>query len=407
MYLGDRIWRVFLTMAMALAVAIAIPAKARTPDFAAWLTALKLEARSAGISQATLDSALANIEPIERVTELDRKQPEFTQTFWGYFDKRVTPKRIERARRLLATHGDLLARVEARYGVQPRFLVSFWALESNFGDYTGGFSVIRALVTLAFDERRAKFFRTQLLEALRIIDKGHISAEAMQGSWAGAMGQVQFIPSTFMRHAVDFDGDGRRDLWNSLPDVFASAANYLSAIGWRGDETWGREVRLPQGFDFDLADLNVRKPLGAWQALGVRRADRTDLPRADMEASIILPAGYKGPAFMVYRNFRSIMRWNRSIFYAIAVGQLADRIGGLPALASTRPVDEKPLRRADVEVMQNLLASLGFDAGEPDGVVGAKTRAALKGYQRKTGLAADGYPTYEILEALRKSASGE
>ncbi len=402
----DVIQRCTVAVAMTFALAIAVPASAQTPDFGAWMRALKQEALSAGISQATLDTALTGVEPIERVTDLDRKQPEFTQTFWAYFDKRVTPERVKRARRLLATHGDLLARVEARYGVQPRFLVSFWALESNFGDYTGGFSVVRALVTLAFDERRGKFFRAQLLDALRIIDKGHISAEAMQGSWAGAMGQVQFIPSTFRRHAVDFDGDGRRDLWNSLPDVFASAANYLAAIGWRGDKTWGREVRLPAGFDFDLADLKTRKRIATWQDLGVRRADGGDLPLADLEAAIILPGGHLGPVFMIYSNFHSIMRWNRSILYAIAVGHLADRIAGSPGLTATRPASEKPLRRADVETMQTLLASLGFDPGTPDGVVGAQTRAALKGYQRKSGLAADGYPTYEILDALRESASG-
>ncbi len=405
MHLVDLTRRCAAYLVTVVALIVAAPVSAQTPDFQVWLEALKSEARGAGISQATIDTALADVEPIERVTELDRKQPEFTQTFWAYLDKRVTPERVARARSLLATHKDLLAQVEARYGVQPRFLVSFWGLESNFGDYTGGFSVIRALVTLAFDERRGKFFRAQVLDALRIIDQGHISAKAMQGSWAGAMGQVQFIPSTFVRHAVDFDGDGRRDLWNSLPDVFASAANYLRAIGWRGDETWGREVRLPKGFDFELADLRTRKPIGAWQALGVRRPDGSDLPRADLEASIIVPAGHKGPAFIIYGNFHSIMRWNRSILYAIAVGHLADRIAGLPSLATVRPASEKPLSRSDVEAMQTMLASLGLDPGTPDGVVGAKTRAALKVYQRKIGVAPDGYPTYEILDALRQSAS--
>ncbi len=379
-------------------------AAARDQNFDAWLQDLKQEALRGGISQATIDLALAEVTPIARVIELDQKQPEFTQTFWNYLDKRVTPARVERARKLLATHRDLLQRVQARYGVQPRFLVSFWGLESNFGDYTGGFSVIGALATLAYDERRGDFFRAQLMDALRIIDQGHISAQAMQGSWAGAMGQVQFIPSTFMGHAVDFDGDGRRDLWASLPDIFGSAANYLSAIGWRGDETWGREVRLPKGFDLELADLTLRKPIAAWQALGIRRVDGEDLPRADMQAAIILPAGYKGPAFMVYGNFRSILNWNRSILYAVAVGHLADRIAGLPSLSTARPESERPLSRADVEVMQTLLASRGLDPGTPDGVVGARTRAALKTYQRQVGMAPDGYPSFEVLDALRQSA---
>ncbi len=388
---------------IASAVGAPEPGRAATPAFEAWLEAVKVEARAAGISQATIDAALGEVEPLERVLELDRKQPEFVQTFWTYLDKRVTPARIERARDLMRRHRDLLSRVQARYGVQARFLVSFWGLESNFGDYTGGFSVVAALATLAYDERRSAFFRAELMEALRIIDQGHITASAMQGSWAGAMGQVQFLPSTFMGHAVDFDGDGRRDLWDSLPDIFASAANYLRAIGWQGDETWGREVRLPAGFDLELADLRLRKPIAAWQALGVRRADGTELPVADMEAAIVLPAGHTGPAFMVYNNFHSILSWNRSILYAIAVGHLADRMVGLPALASARPETETPLSRGDVEAMQTLLASLGFDPGTPDGVVGAQTRAALKAYQRQAGLAPDGYPTADILETLRGS----
>ena len=383
---------------------LASAAAARDQTFDAWLRDFKQEALRSNISQATLDLALADVEPIARVIELDQKQPEFTQTFWNYLDKRVTSARIERARKLLATHGDLLGRVQARFGVQPRFLVSFWALESNFGDYTGGFPVIGALATLAYDDRRGDFFRAQLLDALRIIDQGHISVQAMQGSWAGAMGQVQFIPSTFMGHAVDFDGDGRRDLWASLPDIFASAANYLSAVGWHGDETWGREVRLPQGFDLELADLTLRKPIVEWQALGLRRIDGGDLPRADLQAAIVLPAGYKGPAFMVYGNFRSILNWNRSILYAVAVGHLADRIAGLPPLSTARPESERPLSRADVEVMQTLLASRGLDPGTPDGVVGARTRAALKTYQRQVGMAPDGYPSFDVLEALRQSA---
>ena len=390
---------------LGLALLWAAPAQASSAAaFESWLEGLKREARAAGISQATLDTALAGVAPLERVIELDRRQPEFTQTFWTYMDKRVTPKRVERARALLKTHEELLARVQARYGVQPRFLVSFWGLESNFGDYTGGFPVIGALVTLAYDERRAKFFRAEALNALRIIDQGHISAAAMQGSWAGAMGQVQFLPSTFVRHAVDFDGDGRRDLWGSLPDIFASAANYLRAIGWRGDETWGREVRLPEGFDLELADLKIRKPIAAWQSLGVRRIDGRDLPRARIEGSLILPAGVKGPAFLVYGNYHSILSWNRSILYAVAVGHLADRVVGLPALATPRPAAETPLSRADVKALQTLLASLGFDPGEPDGVLGSRTRAALKAYQRRSGLAPDGYPSLEVLDSLRSAA---
>lgn len=372
--------------------------------FADWLEGLRAEARSAGISDGTLETALAEVAPIERVLELDRRQPEFTQTFWTYMDKRVTPERIARGRRLLAEHRELLGRVAARYGVQPRFLVAFWGLETNYGDLTGGFPVIGALATLAYDERRADFFRAQLLDALKILDNGDITLENMTGSWAGAMGQVQFIPSTYLGHAVDFDGDRRRDIWFSLPDVFASAANFLSNLGWAGDEIWGREVRLPPDFDLELANLSLRKPITEWQRLGVRRADGSDLPMADIEGAIVLPAGHHGPAFLVYRNFDAILDWNRSILYALSVGHLADQLIGLGGLRADRPADDRPLSRAEVEEIQALLTSLGYDAGEADGVLGSRTREALRAFQRAASLPPDGYPTPEVLDRLRRTA---
>jgi len=386
------------------AVAMTAPAQAQDPTFQTWLQDLRREAAASGISSATLDAALSDIAPIDRIVELDRQQPEYTQTFWTYLDKRVTPERIARGRELLAQHHELLARVQARYGVQPRFLVAFWGLESNFGDYTGGFPVIGALATLAYDERRSDFFRIELLNALRILDAGHVTPAAMQGSWAGAMGQVQFMPSTFMRYAVDFDGDGRRDIWNSLPDIFASAANYLSGIGWQGDVIWGREVRLPPDFDWELAAQNLRKPVSAWAELGVRRADGGALPPAEIEGAIVLPAGHTGPAFLVYGNFEAILTWNRSLLYALAVGHLADRLVGAGPFLAERPAQETPLSRVEVEELQSLLVRLGFDPGTPDGVVGSKTRAALRAFQRNSRLAPDGYPTPDILQALRDAA---
>ncbi|MEM7222360.1 MAG: lytic murein transglycosylase [Pseudomonadota bacterium] len=374
-------------------------------DFDQWLKELRLEARAAGVSEATLDAALLGIAPLERVIELDRRQPEFTQTFWGYLDKRVTPQRIERGRALMLEHGALLDQIRERYNVQPRFLVAFWALESNFGDYTGKIPVIASLVTLAYDQRRSAFFRAQLLDALRILEARHINNEQMKGSWAGAMGQLQFMPSTFVAYAKDGDQDGRIDLWVSLPDVFASAANYLSKIGWRGDQTWGREVRLPEGFDFNMATLAIWKPIGEWQNLGVRRADGRDLPNADIEGSIIVPAGHGGPAFLVYDNFRATLVWNRSINYALSVGYLADRLVGRPALVAQKPADERPLSRAEVEEIQNHLTQLGYDTGTPDGVVGARTRAAIRSYQRAAALPPDGYPTPELLDGLRDAVT--
>ena len=238
-------------------------------DFAQWLADMRLEARGQGISQATLDRALGTVKPIDRVIELDRRQPEFTQTFWSYLNRAVSETRVETGRRLLAEHAVLLQDVERRYGVQPRFLVAIWGLESDYGNVTGGFPVIGALVTLAYDERRSDFFRAELLQSLRIIDQGHITAARMTGSWAGAMGQVQFMPSTFTSYAVDGDGDGRRDIWHSLPDAFASAANFLRALRWQGDKTWGREVRLPGDFDWELNGLDQSKTGFAEERMGM------------------------------------------------------------------------------------------------------------------------------------------
>ena len=380
-------------------------ARGQEADFVTWLEGVKRDAAAAGISPATIEAALTGLQPLDRVLELDRKQPEFTQTFWSYLDRSITPERIDRARQLLDKNRVLLDQVHARYGVQPRFLVAFWGLESNFGDHTGGYPVVAALATLAFDARRGAFFRTQLLDALKIIDEGSISAADMRGSWAGAMGQLQFIPSTFVSYAVDFDGDGRRDIWGNLPDVFGSAANFLSSVGWRGDETWGREVRLPAGFDWDLANLKTRKSLSEWQRLGVRRVDGGDLPGADIQGAIVAPAGHSGPAFLVYRNFDVILNWNRSILYAIAVGHLADRVAGYGRLGASRPTSERPLSRAEIEEIQTLLAELGFDPGAADGLAGSQTQTALKGFQRQVNVIADGYPTVEILENLRRTAA--
>ena len=310
------------------AAALAPPAHGRDPDFARWLEAVRREALARDIGAETLDRALADIEPIPRVIELDRRQPEFKLSFQEYLDRVAPDSRVRLGRRKLAENRALLAQVARHYGVQPRFIVALWGVETDFGRLSGAFSVIPALATLAYDGRRGAFFREELMLALTILDEGHIAPEEMMGSWAGAMGQNQFMPSSFVHFAVDFDGDGRRDIWTSKADVFASAANYLARSGWRGDQTWGREARLPEGFDVGLAGLSVIKRLGDWQRLGVRRADGSDLPRRQLAASLILPAGVEGPAYLVYSNYSTILKWNRSTFFAIAVGYLADRIGG-------------------------------------------------------------------------------
>ncbi|MCF8111410.1 MAG: lytic murein transglycosylase [Desulfobacteraceae bacterium] len=298
--------------------------------FEKWLDSLRKEARQKGISEKILDAALKNVSPISRVVELDRSQPEFILTFRDYINRRVDKKRVKRGRQLLEEHRVLLNEIYAQYGVPPRYIIAFWGIETNFGDYTGKFRVIDALATLAYDQRRSEFFRSQLLDALQIVEEGHVAPDEMKGSWAGAMGQMQFLPSTFNGYAVDYTGNGRKDIWESLPDVFASAANFLSKMGWQRGERWGRQVTLPEDFDRKLASLDIKKPVEKWAELGVRRADGLPLPAVDIEGSIVLPQGSQGPAFLVYDNFRTIMRWNHSVNYAIAVGHLADRIAGMP-----------------------------------------------------------------------------
>ena len=372
--------------------------------FEQWLAELRTEASLQGISDVTLDLALANIKaPTPRVIELDKSQPEFVQTFTRYMRNRISNKRVNRGRKLLKEHADLFELIQQRYGVQAPYLVSFWALESNFGDMTGGFSVIQALATLAYDPRRSTFFRKELLTALEIIDNGHIQSKQMTGSWAGAMGQCQFMPSTFARYGVDGDGDGRIDIWNSLPDIFASAANFLSESGWNGSERWGREVILPKGFDYSLSGQSTRKTVSKWQDLGVKRVDGSQLGESEQAGSIILPSGANGPAFLTYNNFRTTMVWNRSTFYAISVGHLADRIAGEGSIRHMPAKEERALSRREVTELQQLLSRKGISAGKADGILGSKTREAVRNYQNQNGLIADGYASYALLSTLRAS----
>ena len=297
-------------------------------DFQTWLVKLKAEAATKGISQPTLAAAFRDVKPIPRVIELDRKQPEFTLSFEQYMRRVMPESRVRKGRKKLKENKQLLTEISRKYGVQPQFLVAFWGIETDFGRVTGGFRVIQALATLAHDGRRSKFFRRELFHALRILEEGHIKPGSMVGSWAGAMGQPQFMPSSFTGYAVDHDGDGRKDIWTTKPDVFASAANYLSRYGWRGDERWGRAVKLPSGFDLTLQGLKVRKTTREWGALGVTMGDGAPLPVSDLQASLILPTKKAAPAFLGYKNYRVILKWNRSHYYAIAVGRLADRIAG-------------------------------------------------------------------------------
>lgn len=374
-------------------------AENKLTDFQSCVAGLKDKALQAGISPKTTDEVLSSVTFLDRVVELDRRQPEFTTTFVDYLGKRVNEARISKGRELLREHRELLDRVTRSTGVPAPYLVAFWGMETNFGSYFGKMPVPSSLATLACDPRRSTFFTEQLIAALRIIEEGSITPDQMEGSWAGAMGHVQFMPTVFLRHAVDADGDGRRDLWNSLPDAMMSAGRFLESMGWDGDYRWGREVVLPAGFDYSKAD-GRRLPLEAWRQMGITDAYGNPLAREPIDARLIVPAGHRGPAFLVYHNFDVIMGWNRSEFYAIAVGHLADRIAGAGGLRNPPPEDLPALSRDQIIQLQEALNELGYDSGKADGIMGSATRSAIRAYQQDQQMVADGYPGSKLLEKL-------
>ncbi|MEM9628980.1 MAG: lytic murein transglycosylase [Pseudomonadota bacterium] len=315
-------WGVCAAGAMPAALA------ADDPAFAAWVKDLEEDARAAGISEKTIEEALGDLALAPDVVELDRKQPETRQTFEQYRSRVLSESRVKKGRKLLKEHRDLLNKIAAEYKVQPRFIISLWGIETSYGAFLGGHHVIQALATLAYDGRRADLFRRELISALRIIDRGDIDVDDMKGSWAGAMGQCQFMPSSFLRYAVDYDGDGKRDIWNTLPDVFASIANYLAQSGWDDKYTWGRPVRLASAEKTPArkSGLKVVKSLPEWQSLGVRRENGRSLPAVALNASLLQTDDGEGPAYLVYDNFRVLMVWNRSTYFALTVSELSDLI---------------------------------------------------------------------------------
>lgn len=331
-------WRFFLA-SLALSIPLSMSsAIAADKPFNEWLVDVRQQAREQGISQKTIDEALTNLQPIQKVIDLDRKQPEGTMTFEQYRTRVVTADRIKKGREMMRLHAKELAAAEQKYGVPAEYIVALWAIETNFGQNTGGFDVINALATLAWDGRRHDFFKKELMDALRILDQGHVTHENMKGSWAGAMGQNQFMPSSFHRFAVDGDGDGRKDIWGDLSDVFASTANYLHTVGWKQGQTWGREIRIPASLQ-GLVDseqgtgLNTRarKSLEEWKRLGVTQVNGQPIPVVPgMTASIVQPDGKGKPAYLVYDNYRCFMHWNKSVYFATSVGLLANEIAKGP-----------------------------------------------------------------------------
>jgi lytic murein transglycosylase len=371
-----------------------------TGNFSVWLEGFRKEAITNGISARTVARALEGITLDPGVIARDRRQGFFAQSFLSFSDKLISQNRIQQGRVRLNQYRDIFAKVERQYGVPGPVITAFWALESDYGAVIGKLPVLRALATLAYDCRRGEMFRIELMDALRIVERGDLSPEEMVGAWAGELGQTQFLPSHYLKHAVDFDGDGRRNLMTSIPDVIASSANFLNHLGWQRDQPWLEEVRVPEKLQWDQADLAIQHARSKWAQWGVKRADGSPLPSDDLPASLLLPMGRYGPAFLGYQNFQVYLKWNQSLNYCLTAAYLATRIAGAPALhRGSRPIPELTLDQA--KELQHLLARRGYDVGEIDGKIGAATRASVKAVQLKFGLPADSYPTPELIDRLR------
>jgi membrane-bound lytic murein transglycosylase B len=394
--------RSFLS-AVALSVIAAFSARADEPDFDDWLKGFRAEAAAAGIRDDVLDLAFDGVVMNQRVFDLNDNQPEFSRSVWDYVEGAVSAKRIADGRLRVAENKGLLDRVEAEFGVDQEIIASIWGLESSFGAVMGDHDVIGALATLGWKGRRTGYGREQLIAALKILQNGYADRAQLRGSWAGAMGQTQFIPTTYLVYAVDHGGDGQRNIWTDLDDVFASTANYLRASDYRHGAPWGFEVTLPGGFDYALADVDVTKAVIEWAAAGVVGVNvnlAADLD-PNTRGRIFLPAGAKGPAFIVFENFEAILKYNRSTSYALAVGLLADHLAGREKpISAPWPRTDRALSLDERKALQQALKDKGFDPGPIDGVIGAGTKRALKAWQKSAGVPADGYASLETLTRL-------
>ncbi len=403
-----------LTAALALAQAAAPDARAQLPapasapancrntgSFDVWLEGFRKEAIAQGISRATVAAALDGTTLDPSVIARDRKQGFFAQGFLTFSDKLISKNRIQNGLARLKQHRELFARVEKDYGVPGPVIAALWALESDYGVMMGKYPVLRALATLAYDCRRGEKFTAELMDTLRIVDRGDLSPGEMIGAWAGELGQTQFLPSHYLKHAVDYDGDGRRDLIASVPDVIASTASFLVHLGWRRGEPWLQEVRAPGDLPWDQADLAVQHPRSKWAAWGVTLPDGRRLPADAMPASLLLPMSRHGPAFLAYQNFQVYLQWNNSLIYCITVAYLGTRLDGAPPVfRGTEPIPELSLD--EVKELQRLLVKRGYEVGEIDGRLGAATRGSVKAVQMKLGMPSDSYPTAELIERLRR-----
>jgi membrane-bound lytic murein transglycosylase B len=375
---------------------------AAAADFGNCLAALWPQAERSGVTRASFEHYTAGLTPDLSIMDLLDAQPEFNKSTWDYLDLLVSDDRIARGRELLTQYAPVFAAAERTYGVDRHIVAAIWGVESNYGTMGGDRSVLRSTATLACVGRRRDYFREEFLSALDILQRGDVAPERLVGSWAGAFGPTQFMPTSFKRFAVDFDGDGRRNVVDSIPDVIGSTANNLKMDGWASGDSWGYEIVLPPNFDYLLADRSRQMTIGQWQALGVRRANDKPFPRLSDRADVFLPAGAHGPAFLLLPNFRVIMKYNPAEAYALAIGHLADRLtGGAPFIASW-PREERALSIAERHEMQQLLARAGFDVGAPDGLLGPRTRVAIRNFQIATGQIPDGFASSSVLDRLRQ-----
>lgn len=371
-----------------------------TGSFDAWLAAFRKEALASGISARTVSRVLDNMTMDPGVIARDRKQGFFAQGFIAFSSKLISQGRIQNGRNRMSQYRDVFAKAEKTYGVPPAVITAFWGLESDYGSFLGNLPILRSLTTLAYDCRRGEMFRTELLDALRIVDRGDLTPEEMVGAWAGEIGQTQFLPSHYLKHAVDFDGDGRRNLISSVPDVIGSSAAFLKHLGWKAGEPWLEEVRVPSNLPWDQADLAIQHPRSKWMEWGVTRRNGEPLPKDALPASLLLPMGRFGPAFLGYDNFQVYLKWNQSLNYCITAAYLATRLDGAPAFnKGSREIPE--LSGEQIKELQQLLIRRGYEVGEADGKIGAATRASVKAAQLKLGLPPDSYPTEDLIERLR------
>ena len=400
-----------LTLAMAASRPVAAenappPAKDRNCQtaqaFGPWFEDFKRQAVSEGIKAQTIQNAIGGMTPEQKVIRSDRAQSFFSQTFVEFYGKLATANRLQTARAYVQKYKPTFDRAEKEYGVPGAVITAFWALESDFGSGMGNLPVLRSLVTLAWDCRRGEMFREELKAALRIIERGDLSAQEMIGSWAGELGQTQFLPKHYLNYAVDYDGDGRRDLIHSIPDIIGSTANFIKSLGWRGGEPWIEEVRVTKVLPWEQADLAIELPRSKWVAWGIASADGRPLAADALNASLMLPMGRNGPAFLAYPNFKAYLQWNQSLTYATTAAHLAARVAGAPALGRGNGQPIAALSYEQIKELQTILNHRGFDVGEADGKLGSGTRKAVKNVQQKLGFPADSYPTPDLLDALRR-----